>query len=102
MNAPALRTQRLEHRIAPQALEMVRQAAQGEGRSVSDFVTAAAYEAALASVERRRSVRDEIKAQWADPKALEASYEAMAADGVREAEAEAWIEGLISDVAGDD
>lgn len=33
------------------------------------------------------------------PRDLDAAYEEMAADGVREAEAEAWGEGLIGDAS---
>ncbi len=40
------RSARLEARIAPEALAMVRHAAELEGRSVSDFVIAAVQEAA--------------------------------------------------------
>ena len=48
----ANRTARLEARIAPEALAVVRRAAEIQGRSVSDFVVAAAQEAAQ---KRRRN-----------------------------------------------
>jgi uncharacterized protein (DUF1778 family) len=44
------RTARLEARIAPEALAVVRRAAEIQGRSVSDFVVAAAEEAAQKTV----------------------------------------------------
>jgi uncharacterized protein (DUF1778 family) len=40
------RTARPEARIAPEALAVVRRAAEIQGRSISDFVVAAAQEAA--------------------------------------------------------
>jgi uncharacterized protein (DUF1778 family) len=44
------RTARIEARIAPDALAIVRRAAEIQGRSVSDFVVAAAHEAAQKTV----------------------------------------------------
>jgi uncharacterized protein (DUF1778 family) len=44
------RTARIEARIAPDALAIVRRAAEIQGRSVSDFVVAAAQEAAQKTV----------------------------------------------------
>ena len=55
------RTARLEARIAPEALAIVRRAAEIQGRSVSDFVVAAAQDAAqrtVAEVEVIRLSRD--------------------------------------------
>lgn len=95
------RTARIEHRIAPEALEIVRRAAEAEGRSVSDFVTAAAYDAAVTALERHRGLREGMAAPWAGAEALRQSYADMAADAEREAEADDWIEGLIGDVAAD-
>jgi uncharacterized protein (DUF1778 family) len=46
MTAHASRTTRLETRISPDALALVRRAAEIQGRSVSDFVVLAAQEAA--------------------------------------------------------
>ena len=40
------RTARIEARIAPEALAVVRRAAEIQGRSISDFVVAAAQEGA--------------------------------------------------------
>ena len=45
------RTARLEARIAPEALAVVKRAAEIQGRSVSDFVVAAAQEAAYRIIE---------------------------------------------------
>jgi uncharacterized protein (DUF1778 family) len=44
------RTARIEARIAPDALAIVRRAAEIQGRSISDFVVAAAQEAAQKTV----------------------------------------------------
>lgn len=52
----AQRTSRVEARIAPEALRLVRRAAEIQGRSVSDFVTAAAYEAAVETVQRHHVI----------------------------------------------
>lgn len=51
------RTARLEARITPEALSVVRRAAEIQGRSVSDFVVAAAQEAAQRTVTEIEVVR---------------------------------------------
>jgi uncharacterized protein (DUF1778 family) len=51
------RTARLEARIAPDALAIVRRAAEIQGRSVSDFVVAAAQEAAQKTVSEVEVIR---------------------------------------------
>jgi len=51
------RTARLEARIAPDALGMVRRAAELQGRSVSDFVVEAAREAAVKAIEDAQILR---------------------------------------------
>jgi uncharacterized protein (DUF1778 family) len=51
------RTSRLEARIAPEALAVVRRAAEIQGRSVSDFVVAAAQEAAQKTVSEVEVIR---------------------------------------------
>jgi uncharacterized protein (DUF1778 family) len=51
------RTARLEARIAPEALAVVRRAAEIQGRSVSDFVVAAAQEAAQKTVSEVEVIR---------------------------------------------
>jgi len=54
---PTNRTARLEARIAPEALAVVRRAAEIQGRSVSDFVVAAAQEAAQKTVSEVEIIR---------------------------------------------
>lgn len=51
------RTARIEARIAPDALVIVRRAAEIQGRSVSDFVVAAAREAASRTIEETQIIR---------------------------------------------
>jgi uncharacterized protein (DUF1778 family) len=51
------RTSRIEARIAPDALEVVKRAAEIQGRSVSDFVVAAAQEAANRTIEQAHLIR---------------------------------------------
>jgi uncharacterized protein (DUF1778 family) len=51
------RTARLEARIAPDALAIVRRAAEIEGRSVSDFVVDAAQHAARKTIEETHVIR---------------------------------------------
>lgn len=46
------RSARIEARISPEMLKIVKRAAEIEGRSVSDFVVAAAQEAAQKTIER--------------------------------------------------
>lgn len=51
------RTARVEARIAPEALALVRRAAELQGRSVSDFLVAAALKDAQRTVEDAQIVR---------------------------------------------
>ena len=51
------RSARLEARITPDALEAVRRAAELQGRSVSDFVVAAAQDAARRAIEDNQLIR---------------------------------------------
>ena len=51
------RSTRIEARITPAALAVVKRAAEIEGRSVSDFVVAAAQEAASRTIERTQLIR---------------------------------------------
>lgn len=51
------RTARLEARIAPDALAVVKRAAEIQGRSISDFVVAAAQEAAHRTIEETHLIR---------------------------------------------
>jgi uncharacterized protein (DUF1778 family) len=59
------RTSRIEARISPDALRVVKRAAELQGRSVSDFVVAAAQEAAQRTIEEshliRLSVEDQLR-----------------------------------------
>jgi uncharacterized protein (DUF1778 family) len=57
------RTSRLEARIAPDALAVVKRAAEIQGRSVSDFVVAAAQEAAARTIEETQIIRLSIEDQ---------------------------------------
>ena len=51
------RTARLEARIAPEALAMVKRAAEMEGRSLSDFIVSAAQEIARRTIEENNVIR---------------------------------------------
>lgn len=51
------RTARLEARIAPESLAIVKRAAELEGRSLSDFVVAAAQDAARRTIEDSHILR---------------------------------------------
>ena len=57
------RNQRLEARIAPEALAFVRRAAEIQGRSVSDFVVTAAQEAAMRTIQDTQIIRLSLAAQ---------------------------------------
>lgn len=59
------RTARLEARITPDALAVVRRAAELQGRSVSDFVVAAAQEAANRTIEETQIIRLSVEDQRA-------------------------------------
>jgi uncharacterized protein (DUF1778 family) len=59
----ATRTARLEARITREALAVVRRAAEIQGRSVSDFVVAAAQEAAVKTVTEVELIRLSREAQ---------------------------------------
>jgi uncharacterized protein (DUF1778 family) len=60
-----VRTARIEARIAPEALAIVKRAAEIQGRSVSDFVVAAAQEAAQRTIERTEIIRLSVEGQRA-------------------------------------
>lgn len=61
--AAASRTSRIEARISPEALKVVRRAAEIQGRSVSDFVVAAAQEAAQRAISEVEVLRLSTEAQ---------------------------------------
>ena len=64
------RTARLEARIAPDALAVVKRAAEIQGRSVSDFVVAAAQEAAHRTIEQTQIIRLSVEDQRAFAEAI--------------------------------
>lgn len=57
------RTARLEARIAPEALAIVKRAAEMEGRSLSDFIVLAAQEAARRTIEDNYIIRLSVEDQ---------------------------------------
>jgi uncharacterized protein (DUF1778 family) len=57
------RSARIEARIAPDALAIVKRAAQIQGRSVSDFMVAAAQEAAVRTIEEMQIIRLSVEDQ---------------------------------------
>ena len=57
------RSARIEARISPDGLAIVKRAAEIQGRSVSDFVVAAAQEAAYQTIERVEIIRLSIEDQ---------------------------------------
>jgi uncharacterized protein (DUF1778 family) len=59
------RTARIEARIAPDALAIVKRAAEIQGRSVSDFIVAAAQEAATRTIEEMQIIRLSVEDQHA-------------------------------------
>lgn len=60
---PTTRTARVEARIAPDALAVVRRAAELQGRSVSDFLVAAALKDAQRTIEDAQIIRLSIEDQ---------------------------------------
>lgn len=64
------RTARIEARIAPDALAIVKRAAEIQGRSVSDFVVAAAQEAAARAIEETQIIRLSVADQRAFAEAI--------------------------------
>ncbi len=70
MSQEPVRTARIEARIAPDALAIVKRAAEIQGRSVSDFVVAAAQEAAERTIERTEIIRLSVEGQRAFAEAI--------------------------------
>jgi uncharacterized protein (DUF1778 family) len=64
------RTARIEARIAPDALRIVKRAAEIQGRSLSDFVVAAAQEAASRTIEETQIIRLSVEDQRAFAEAV--------------------------------
>jgi uncharacterized protein (DUF1778 family) len=63
MPAKTVRTDRVEARISPSALAIVRRAAEIQGRSVSDFVVAAAQDAAQRTIAETQIIQLSVKDQ---------------------------------------
>jgi uncharacterized protein (DUF1778 family) len=70
MPSEASRTMRIEARIAPDALAVVKRAAELQGRSISDFVVAAAQEAANRTIEETQIIRLSVEDQRAFAEAI--------------------------------
>lgn len=70
MPSESTRTARIEARIAPDALAVVKRAAELQGRSVSDFVVAAAQDAAQRAIEETQIIRLSIEDQRAFAEAI--------------------------------
>jgi uncharacterized protein (DUF1778 family) len=70
------RSARLEARLAPETLAAVKRAAELQGRSVSDFVVAAAQEAAERTIERAQLIRLTLADQERVAELLESPPEA--------------------------
>jgi uncharacterized protein (DUF1778 family) len=64
------RISRLEARITPDALDVIRRATEIQGRSVSDFVVAAVQEAAHRTIDETQLIRLSISDQRAFVEAL--------------------------------
>jgi uncharacterized protein (DUF1778 family) len=62
-NPDIARTARVEARIAPDALAVVRRAAELQGRSVSDFLVAAALKDAQRTIEDAQIIRLSVEDQ---------------------------------------
>ena len=65
-----IRSARIEAQIAPEALDIVRRAAEIEGRSVSEFVVGAAEDAARRKIEQTDVIRLSVAGQRAFAEAL--------------------------------
>jgi uncharacterized protein (DUF1778 family) len=63
MPQAANRTERIEARIAPDALRVVRRAAEIQGRSISDFLVTAAQEVAHRTIDEAHVIRLSVEDQ---------------------------------------
>ena len=63
MPQPPTRTARIEARIPPDALLIVRRAAEMQGRSLSDFVVTAAREAARKALDEAQAIQLSLQDQ---------------------------------------
>jgi len=59
----SIRTARVEARIAPESLAVVRRAAELQGRSISDFLVAAALKDAYKTIEDAQIIRLSVEDQ---------------------------------------
>ena len=64
------RSARLEARVAPDTLAMVKRAAEIQGRTVSDFVVVAAQEAARRAIQDAQVIRFTLEGQRAFAEAI--------------------------------
>jgi uncharacterized protein (DUF1778 family) len=70
MSQEPARTARIEARIAPETLAIVKRAAEIQGRSVSDFVVSAAQQAAHRTIEETQIIRLSVEDQRAFAEAI--------------------------------
>ena len=70
MSQESARTARIEARIAPETLAIVKRAAEIQGRSVSDFVVSAAQQAAYRTIEETQIIRLSVEDQRAFAEAI--------------------------------
>jgi uncharacterized protein (DUF1778 family) len=70
MSQESVRTARIEARIAPEVLAVVKRAAEIQGRSVSDFIVTAAQEAANRTIEETQIIRLSVEDQRAFAEAI--------------------------------
>jgi uncharacterized protein (DUF1778 family) len=70
MSRKPVRTSRIEARIAPDALKIVKRAAEIQGRSVGDFVVAAAQQVATRTIEDAQIIRLSVEDQRAFAEAV--------------------------------
>jgi uncharacterized protein (DUF1778 family) len=70
MREDTTRTARIEARLAPDVLALVKRAAEIQGRSVSAFVVSAAQEAASRAIEEAEIIRLSVAGQQAFADAL--------------------------------
>jgi hypothetical protein len=67
---PAVATARLEARISPELQQLLKRAAQIEGRTLTDFVVAAVQEAAQKTIEQAEVIRLSLEDQQRFAEAL--------------------------------
>jgi len=75
MPTEVTRSARVEARISPEALSIVRRAAELQGRSVSDFIVAAAQEAAQKMLRLSHEAQQHIVSMLLNPPAPTAALE---------------------------